>query len=134
MTEVSASALRFGKSKWCVIGVEIDEKQLDCLSLLPIIRYFVKRRTLEVVMPEFCIYKSALSALKLLILVPHMVHDGLLALIVTRDACGSVIIQKSTGPKYPRFVTKRVYMSEEVGVLYSKHSSTRNTSETVQAL
>ncbi|VDN90132.1 unnamed protein product [Brugia pahangi] len=95
------------------------QKQLDCLSLLPVIRYFVRRgHAVEVVMPELCIYKKCyknfhiwkafigqcsvyeffniqfikdLRALKLLILVPHMMHDDLVALTVARDACGSVI-------------------------------------------
>uniref|UniRef100_A0A0R3Q599 RNase_Zc3h12a domain-containing protein n=1 Tax=Brugia timori TaxID=42155 RepID=A0A0R3Q599_9BILA len=89
------------------------------LSLLPVIRYFVRRgHAVEVVMPELCIYKKCyknfhiwkafigqcsvyeffniqfikdLRALKLLILVPHMMHDDLVALTVARDACGSVI-------------------------------------------
>ncbi|KAM3723764.1 NEDD4-binding protein [Dirofilaria immitis] len=80
-----------------------SQKQLDCFSILPIMRYFVRRgHAVEVVMPEFCIYKKCfknfyiwkdLNALKLLILVPYMMHDDLVALTVARDACGSVITQ-----------------------------------------
>uniref|UniRef100_A0A915PH21 RNase NYN domain-containing protein n=1 Tax=Setaria digitata TaxID=48799 RepID=A0A915PH21_9BILA len=78
-------------------------RQLDCLSILPIVRYFVRRgHAVEIVMPEFCIYKNCfknshiwkeLAALRLLILVPYMVHDDLVALTVARDSCGSVITQ-----------------------------------------
>ncbi|MCP9259285.1 hypothetical protein DINM_002242 [Dirofilaria immitis] len=80
-----------------------SQKQLDCFSILLIMRYFVRRgHAVEVVMPEFCIYKKCfknfyiwkdLNALKLLILVPYMMHDDLVALTVARDACGSVITQ-----------------------------------------
>ncbi|CAG9533243.1 unnamed protein product [Cercopithifilaria johnstoni] len=79
------------------------QKPLDCLLVLPIIRYFVRRgHAVEVVVPEFCIYKKCfknfhiwkdLNTLKLLIAVPHMLHDDLVALTVARDACGSVITQ-----------------------------------------
>ncbi|VBB33526.1 unnamed protein product, partial [Acanthocheilonema viteae] len=80
-----------------------NKKQLDFLSLLPIMRYFVRRgHAVEIVMPEFCIYRKCiknlsiwkdLNALKLLIVVPNMLHDDLVALTVARDACGSVITQ-----------------------------------------
>ncbi|OZC11602.1 hypothetical protein X798_01463 [Onchocerca flexuosa] len=92
------------------------EKQLDCLSILPIMRYFIRRgHAVEVVMPEFYIYRKCfknfhiwkflkfsvfwllffkdLNALKLLIVVPYMMHDDLVALTVAKDSCGSVITQ-----------------------------------------
>uniref|UniRef100_A0A8R1Y3S9 RNase NYN domain-containing protein n=1 Tax=Onchocerca volvulus TaxID=6282 RepID=A0A8R1Y3S9_ONCVO len=77
------------------------QKQLDCLSILPIMRYFIRRgHAVEVVVPEFYIYRKCskdfyiwkdLNALKLLIVVPYMMHDDLVALTVAKDSCGSVI-------------------------------------------
>uniref|UniRef100_A0A0R3RQ29 RNase_Zc3h12a domain-containing protein n=1 Tax=Elaeophora elaphi TaxID=1147741 RepID=A0A0R3RQ29_9BILA len=77
------------------------QRHLDCLSILPILRYFVRRgHAVEVVVPKICIYKKCfknahiwqdLNDLKLLVVVPQMLHDDLVALTVARDACGSVI-------------------------------------------